>query len=702
MTSPSTPLLAAAVLFCSISSALCQTDSLAQSDEYHKLGLEVFNYMHRKQATELFTLATQWNPKNARAQLMAGKSIMLTVNKENSLPYFKKAFALDQTIDEEILFLIGKAHHYSEHYDSAILFYERYNRQLARSLRLDKSNKITEVNKKIFECRNAIVFMQNPADVTITHLSDKVNSEYPDYAPAIIANESMLFFTSRRPDQNLNVKMAEDLEYFEEILYSTLSNGEWQPAKALPPPINTEYHNSCIAISPDGTEMILYTDENGGDLLISYRKSGVWSAPQPMIGINTEHIENSAAFSADNKFLFFTSNRPGGYGGTDIYKAELGTNGRWSKVQNLGPKVNTELDEEGVFISVSGKHLYFSSNGHPGMGDLDLYRTALDPATGLWGEPVNLGYPINSPENDIYFVLNADETVAYFSSVRTENIGEQDIYRVDMKRWKGIETKTEDLSDLYKFKPLPIPQKEETQPATLMTDVTINLAVLDAGNREKLNAKVLLGGNNTQTEFTKRMPGQYTTLVKSSSTNPLIYKILVSNQGYIPQTSTLYVGGFSTTSVTLTDTVLMQKIPTDIAPSQIQTQKQTQPASNPQPTSIKDAKINIPVRLEIFFAHDSDVPLSFDGVQEIITLMKNSPTMKVELGGHTDKNGDEVYNKQLSQRRADAVKNYLVKKGVTESQIVAIGYGSSKQVDATNTIEARRRNRRTEFTILEK
>src|SRR5262249_22609449 len=154
-----------------------------------------------------------------------------------------------------------------------------------------------------------------------------------------------------------------------------------------------------------------------------------WSTPEPMRDINTEFLENSAAISKDGQFIYFTSNRPGGYGGTDIYSARMNSKrGHWEDITNLGPDVNTELDEDGVFISANGKHLYFSSNGHAGMGDLDLYRSTYDSAKNKWGDPVNLGYPINSVENDIYFVLTADEDEAFISSVRKDNIGEQDIY----------------------------------------------------------------------------------------------------------------------------------------------------------------------------------------------------------------------------------------------------------------------------------
>ncbi|HEY5691153.1 MAG TPA: hypothetical protein VIS49_06835, partial [Cyclobacteriaceae bacterium] len=469
-----------------------QTDSLALSEEYYALGMEVFDYEHRAQAKDLFILSTNMNPRSAKAQFMAGQSIMLTVNKELSLPYFRRAYELDPTVDERILFFLGQAYHHNYKFDSAILFYDKYNRILARSLQLNKSNKINEVNRKIFECRNAVIYMEHPVDVKITHLSSNINSEYPDYAPTLNGEETLMVFTSRRPENNANANVAADLEFYEDIYYSEFIDGEWIVAKNMKGPLNSNYHNSSVAISPDGQEMILYEDGNGGDLFISEKKSdNTWSDPRPMDGINSEYLENSASLTADNKVLYFTSDRPGGYGGTDIYRAEY-IRGRWTNIINLGPLINTEMDEDGVFISANRIHLYFSSNGHAGMGDMDLYRTKRDSVNGAWQEPVNLGYPINSPENDIYFVLNNDESTAYISSVRQENIGEQDIYRVDMTNWNPPDIKRLDYAELFAENTSIEKRIIETAPTatidsvsttpneTKMGEATISITVYDA------------------------------------------------------------------------------------------------------------------------------------------------------------------------------------------------------------------------------
>lgn len=619
-------------LLCCAATSFAQTDSTALSNEYYNQGMEVFGFAHRKQAAELFILATQANPKNAKAQLMAGKSILLTIQKEKSLDYFRRAWTLDQNVDPDILYFLGQAYHYSEKFDSAIVFYDRYNRLLARSLNYEKSKKINEVNRKMFECRNAIVYMEHPVDVTIVDVDDKINSEYADYAPTINENETVMVFTSRRPGDNANDRLAEDHESYEEIFVAEKVNGAWSAARNPGPPLNTGYHNSGVNLSPDGTEIIIYHDTGGGDLLLSTKgKDGSWGTPQPMDGINTEYLENSATITEDDKTIYFTSNRPGGYGGTDIYSCELGKNGRWTNVKNLGPLVNTELDEEGVFISANGQHLYFSSNGLAGMGDLDIYRSTYDAVKKEWGEPVNLGYPINSVENDIYFVLTADEKYAYISSLRKDNLGEEDIYKVDMQRWKPVYLDRPEYSDVF----ADAPGKAKEIPKA-------DVVAAPTPRYRKMNVVFTITDKNNN-------PIENQVEVTNTSDSTMSYHVIVAGP-------------------------------------------------NPFPA---EPKVNVGYIMNVYFAHDGIDPISYEGIRNLITMMKNSLTMKVEISGHTDSKGPDSYNQNLSLRRAEAVRKIMIKGGADGNRIAAAGYGETKPIETNDTMEGRRMNRRIEFRILE-
>lgn len=666
----------AAIILNSPFAAYAQIDSLKLAEEYYNQGMDVFDFSHRKQAAEMFVLATQMDPKNAKAQVMAGRSIMLTIQKEKSLEYFRRAWKLDPNVDPDILYFLGQAYHYAEKFDSAILFYDRYNRILARSLNFDKSVKINEVNRKMFECRNAVIYKENPVDVTIENLNDKINSEYPDYAPTINEDETIMVFTTRRPGENMNERVAADHEYYEEIFYAEKVNGEWQRAKNAGVPINTNYHNASVNISPDGKELIVYHDTNGGDLFISLRKpDGSWSSPKPLEGINSEFLESSATITRDGKTIYFTSDRPGGYGGTDIYSSTLDKNGRWSNIKNLGPVINTELDEEGVFISANGQHLYYSSNGLAGMGDLDIYRSTFDPEKQAWSEPVNLGYPINSVENDIYFVLTADERYAYMSSLRSENHGEQDIYKVDLKNWKPVYLDQPEYSEVF-AESSSIRRDHEimgTKPGR--SEVIVSYQIVDGESQQPLEADIdFVSQHGKVVEPVQTGVGAYRVTLNHAPDSSVYYKINIHGDGYLPYTSSMYFHGTAPAPQHITETVRLKRIA---------------------------AGTGVGYILNVYFSHDGVEPLSLEGIQGLLQMMKSSPTLRVEIGGHTDNSGDDAYNLELSKRRAHAVRDMLIKGGADGSRITAVGYGKTKPIAPNDSRQGRSLNRRTEFVILQ-
>jgi outer membrane protein OmpA-like peptidoglycan-associated protein len=673
-------LLIAGVLI--VSSSFAQQDSVALSEEYYRMGMEVFDYSHRKQATEMFLLATKANPKSAKAQFMTGRSIMLTIRKEQSLQYFKNAYTLDPKIDADILYYLGQAFHYSEKFDSAILLYNRYNRLLARSLDYEKSKKINEVNRKIFECNNAKIMVAQPVDVSLVHLDDKINSEWPDYAPTINADENFMVFTTRRPEDNSNNRLAADNEYYEEIFYSRKVNDQWQPAKNVTGALNNNYHNASVNLSPDGKEMLLYQDSNGGDIFSSFLKTdGTWTTPEAL-EINTEYLENSATITADQQKLFFSSNRPGGYGGTDIYMCTKNSKGKWTNPQNLGKLVNTEMDEDGVFVSASGKHLYFSSNGHAGMGDLDFYRSAYNAEKESWERPINMGYPINSVENDIYIVFTRDEDFAYISSVRKEGIGEQDIYKVDIRNWKepaynqpdfadavlAMEDESPALAPARSVNVMPSPSSGES---SSLTNFTVHVAEGDSHKPIQASVK-LTSTKGDEIKLNEVTSGTYHTEIQTKGT-AVRYKLLVSSNDYIPYASSYYFYGSPNQNTILNDTVYLDKI-----------------------------AVNYKRTLNVYFGHDSDIPKTFDDILYLEQIMKTSSTIKVEVGGHTDNLGSYPYNVGLSRRRAEAVKKHLVQAGIDSSRIEVAGYGPDKPISDNKTRAGRQLNRRTEFTIIEK
>ncbi|HNC13824.1 MAG TPA: OmpA family protein, partial [Cyclobacteriaceae bacterium] len=450
-----------------------------------------------------------------------------------------------------------------------------------------------------------------------------------------------------------------------------------QPAKNAGVPINTNYHNASVNISPDGKELIVYHDTNGGDLLVSNRKSdGMWSPPRALEGVNTEFLESSATITRDGRTLYFTSNRPGGYGGTDIYSCTLDKNGtRWVNVRNLGPLVNTELDEEGVFISANGQHLYFSSNGLAGMGDLDVYRTTFDAGKQEWSEPVNLGYPINSVENDIYFVLTADEKYAYMSSLRQENLGEQDIYKIDMQNWKPVYLNQPEYSEVF-AESSSIRRDAEIIPAKpSRSNVTIAYQVVDDENGKPMDAEIdFVSQYGKHVKPVQKGTGLYEITLNHSSDSSIYYKISVFGTGYLAYASSMYFHGAAVAPENISETVRLRHVA---------------------------GSLNVGYILNVYFSHDGVQPLSLEGIQGLLRMMKSSPTMRVEIGGHTDNSGSDEYNMELSRRRANEVRALLVKGGADPNRITAVGYGKTKPISPNDSRQGRSLNRRTEFIILE-
>lgn len=657
-------------------------DSLAIANEMYNMGMELFDFTTRRQAKDMFVQATQFNPKFAKAHLMAGKAILLTINKEEALPYLLNAYKLDPQIDEEILFLIGQAYQYGEQFDDAITYYEAYRRQLARSLSFARAKKVYDLDWKIFECRNAKIYLANPVDVDIINLSDNINTEYPEYAPLISADEKKIIFTSRRPD-NTNPNVAEDFEYYEDIYASEFNNGQWSPAVPFPSPINGDYHNSAIGLSTDGTVLYVYTDENGGDILVSKKVDGVWSHPKPIKGlINTPYRESSATITNDKQTMYFTSDKPGGYGGTDIYVAHLDNNGRWGKPVNLGLNINTERDEEAPFISHSGEHLYFSSNGHAGMGDLDIYIANKSDGTDFFDPPINLGYPINSVENDIYFVLSGDEKSAYYSSVKSTSKGDLDLYKINMERWQPINIDSIAANEVIEVQrivdkkapveSIPTITEQPVTNANGESEISLFLTILDGESLDTLKAIVgLINQENQQVVGgTRNKAGSYE--ITFTNKDQTTFKVKINKEGYFPYESMVHVIGREKRKYALHETIALKRI--------------------------KESYTGI---MNVYFGYDSAEPYSFEDMQYLELLMKNNPNMTVEIGGYTDNTGPEEYNKTLSQKRADSIKKYLTSHGIADSRIEAVGYGITNPIGDNNTRVGRRLNRRTEFKILQ-
>jgi tetratricopeptide (TPR) repeat protein len=347
------------------------------------------------------------------------------------------AFAISKNLAEstqpDAKFYLAKIRQQQRSFDEAIALLEAYN-VLPAEKRLESQ---AETDYLIQCCRNAKIFMAHPLRSIVKNMGQEINSPYSDYVPVILPDESAIYFTSRRAGSSNN-KKDETGSYYEDVYVSYKQSNQYNRAQNIGTPVNSETNDACVAISPDGQRMIIYRtspDLLTGDLYISKMgRDKKWGEPEKMgKEINSEFIETSACFSNDTSEIYFSSNRPGGFGGKDIYRVRKTPSGQWAMPFNLGPAINTERDDDAPFLHPDGITLYFSSQGHNTMGGYDVFKSLLDPATNQFSEAENLGYPINDVGNDIFFVLNADGQRGYYSSIKKETFGGNDIYQIDTR-----------------------------------------------------------------------------------------------------------------------------------------------------------------------------------------------------------------------------------------------------------------------------
>jgi len=412
---------------------ICKATSHPSTDKDEKTLAEDFfkdeNYL---KALPLYVHLYEENPKKTIYAFRAGICYLYKGDeKQKSIEYFEKILK-DAPKTEDLYLYLGRAYHLNERFDDALTYLQKY---------LDQ--KPSQEKKQMAEllidnCKNAKEMVQTPLIVNIQNLGPSVNTKNSEYGPVISSDESVLIYTYRGErstgglmDYDGNPSIFGD--YYEDIFISYKVGGNWLTPESIGDHINTKGHDAAIALSDDGQQLFIFksTPEDGGDIYISKLEGDIWSMPEKLKGdINTKYWEGSCSLSSDGKTLYFASERPGGLGKRDIYVAKLQANGSWGDVKNLGPAINTKYNDDAPFIHPDGKMLHFSSEGHKSIGRSDIFRAELMP-DGSWSDPVNLGYPINSTEDDRYYVLSADGKRGYYSSGKAGGYGDQDIYVVD-------------------------------------------------------------------------------------------------------------------------------------------------------------------------------------------------------------------------------------------------------------------------------
>ena len=395
-----------------------------------------FNEHNMRGALTLYRELLESDPSNAAA-LYGTAQCHYNLKKYNlALEYLDKATAIDPRVSSEVDYFYGQIYHRLARLEDAIRYFKLYSESKSK---LSEDYQIAQ--EFIRQCEFAREMMQNPVKVSIKNMGDEINTRFDEYTPSITADGKMLVFTSRRSDtQGGEIDLSGDYKFFEDVYYSMYNptTNTWTQSKGIPGNVNTDTYDAVLSISPNGKEMFIYknTVNTAGDIFISKFIPDLdeWGAPTKMPRpINTSYYEGSISMTADGNTVYFISEREGGVGRGDIYVSEKKGEDDWSSPKNLGKLINTELDEKFVFIHPNGKTLYFSSEGHQTMGSYDIFKTEL--INGSWSLPVNLGYPINTVNEESTFSMTKDNKTLLVAAEYSDSFGERDIYTIDVSQY---------------------------------------------------------------------------------------------------------------------------------------------------------------------------------------------------------------------------------------------------------------------------
>ncbi|HEY3404058.1 MAG TPA: OmpA family protein [Ohtaekwangia sp.] len=635
-------------------------DIMAQGDKF-------YSKKEYKKALEIYLGLLNENPDDASINLKIGLSYLYSETKSKAAQYISKAYRLNPTINEDIDYHLGMAFQNTNEFLKAIEHFEAFKK---------KKKNLTEIaDKKISECRIADSLSHYELNVTIENMGPVINTRLHDYSPIISGDGNTLIFTSNRTDDERAIKEGTN---YEDIYISRKEGSGWSSPKKISSNINQKYNDAAASLSPDGKTLFLYYEEGAGDIYISTFDGSDWSSPKPLNkNINTSLFwETSASMSADGTKLYFASNRPGGIGELDLYVSESNGKGDWGKAVNLGPLVNTAENEDAPFIHPDGVTLYFSSDGHPSLGNSDIFVSEFKGSK--WSKPENLGWPINTWEYDGFFTVSADKKKGYYSTLKEGGMGEADLYSITFMEPK------------YKPKPKPVAVVvEKPKPKPVSTDfvdavVTQSLAqrvvtvlkgkVIDENTAEPLGATISLVDNETKKVLSKitvdGSTGDFELVIPHGGN----YGVSTERTGYL----------FNSINFSVPKFAEYQEIDMHII--------------------MVRAEIGSKVILKNIFFDTGKADLKNESIAEVENiqqLLKSNPVLKVQINGHTDNTGNAASNKTLSLKRASAVVDYLVAHGVEASRLSAKGFGSERPIVSNDDETGGREiNRRTEIEII--
>jgi hypothetical protein len=598
-------------------------------------GKESYEFFDFRNAEKSLLEAIRIDNTFYEAYMMLGEMMSKQRRFSESADYYKNAVRIDSLFYKPVFFPLANAEMLCGRYSDAFIDYSVYLLQPG----ISEKNKLSAL-KSVEDCKFAIQSIKNPVPFIPVNLGDSINTADDEYWPSITVDGQTLMFTRQIFTGQAKPKSQED------FYVSHIYNQNWSKAKNAGYPLNTPQNEGAQTLSSDGRYMYFTacerTDGLGKcDIYFSSFDGKSWSLPVN-IGppVNTRAWESQPSISPNGRMLFFTSNRAGGIGGMDLWYSIL-SGGSWKTPVNLGKVINTEGDEMSPFIHFDGKTLYFSSNGRIGMGGSDIYFSKMNDDT-TWTEPVNLGYPINTFNDEAGLIIDADGKMAYFSSKRDEGKG-KDIYSFNLYESVRPEPVSYFKGTVY-----------EQGTGRILT-ANYELVNLKTG-------KIIVSG---LTDY------RGTFLVCLASDNN--YGLNVSKDGYL-----FYSDNFMFEGIHSSSEPFIKRI--DLNPIRV------------------GEKLMLS---NVFYEFDSSTikKESFPELNRLVRLLSDNLNVTVEIGGYTDSIGTKEYNLELSEKRAKSVLDYLVGKGITAGRLKFRGYGAASPISDNVTDGGRKLNRRTEIKI---
>jgi outer membrane protein OmpA-like peptidoglycan-associated protein len=589
-----------------------------------------FGQGNMEQGEQLLKDALKIDPNYIEARMMLADHLYRSERYEEAAPHYE-SLAMELPDDQVLLYRLGYCLYWSGEFALAEETLRLYLDHPEASPKLRAG-----VQRTAASCAFALESLKEPIEYSIVNMGDSINTRWMEYFPAITADGAHFFFTRNQ---------ARGRKYQEDFYQSDLLGDDWSKAFALPGNLNSDDNEGAMSISSDG-QVLFFTacqraDGQGScDLYISMRKGGVWGSPFPLPdNVNSSSWESQPSISFDGQRLYFSSNRDGGFGGKDIWYTDYLGSGQWSDPVNAGELINTTLDETTPFIHWDNEHLYFASEGHPGIGGLDLF--VVEWHQDHWSEPLHLGYPLNTQKDESGLIVSPDGGTAYVAS---DGLADS----------KG-------MIDLYSLR---LPEEARAYPVAYMEGKVIDKETGKAVP-SLLKLMDLSTGKVHQLSPTDKEGNYYLCLPVGRP-----FSLQVSEEGYL-----FYSEHFELEESDRT--VARQK---DIPLSKISSGK-------------------VLALHNVFFDHDKSSlrPESKFELDLLVDLLKINPDLSFEVGGHTDNTGSEERNMELSYSRARSVSLYLEKAGVDPDRMSVRAYGSSEPVDTNDTEAGRQHNRRTEI-----